>query len=243
MTATRSKRFLSSCFLFFLPATCWIASPASTHAFVVVSLSNPRTTTLWSRGRDGSFDASDTQLLQERLTEIRRSVLEEEVRRPPNPNLTPQEFVAELLQALYNNGDPLPDSGFRSLLRSSTKSWRRELYRAVAAPQTADEEPVASALGEAMGRPHNQFAILVGEDELFEISFPTEPLDYGDGSCWLECTLRDAKNGQLLVVTGWSLLQRSTDGSWLVDRIDWQDFREEFRPGIGREEWMRLVGD
>ena len=34
----------------------------------------------------------------------------------------------------------------------------------------------------------------------------------------------------------------NTDDCWLLDGIDWQDFRDEFRPGLGREEWERICG-
>ena len=66
-------------------------------------------------------------------------------------------------------------------------------------------------------------------------------MDYLDGKCWLEAQLRDPASGRLLVILGWSLVQNDRR-EWLIDRIDWQDFRDEFRPGIGREEWMRICG-
>ena len=106
----------------------------------------------------------------------------------------------------------------------------------------------------------NQFAILIMGDEHNDgvhndnnndnvssliIDFPTDAIDYGDGTCWVECRIRRRINDdsdELLVVTGWSLKQRNVDGSWLVDGLDWQDFRDEFRPGIGREEWERICG-
>lgn len=172
---------------------------------------------------------------------LRLDLMEEEYRRPPNPDLSPQEFVAAILNGLYNNSNPLPDSGFRLLLRASTKQWRDLLYSSVAAPLSAPEEVTASALGQAMSRTNNQFAILTGEAEDFQFHFPTDPLDYADGTCWVECRLRDLDD-QLLAVTGWQLEQREEDGAWLVDSIDWQDFRDDFRPGIGREEWMRICG-
>jgi hypothetical protein len=156
---------------------------------------------------------------------MRRRELEEGYRRPPNPTLQPVEFVSELLRALWNNAEPLPESGFRMLLRASTKDWRRKLYDAVAAPGHANEEIVASAVGEAMGRPRNQYGILVGEDESYYASFPTDVLDYGDGTCWVECQLRDKATDSLLAILGWELAQRDSDGAWLVSQIDWQDFR------------------
>jgi hypothetical protein len=79
--------------------------------------------------------------------------------------------------------------------------------------------------------------------------------------CWIESRLRSPKDNQLLAVVGWSLQRRQImeeqDGHdssnfdsnasdfvscWLLAGIDWQDFRDEFRPGIGREEWERICG-
>jgi hypothetical protein len=80
-------------------------------------------------------------------------------------------------------------------------------------------------------------------------------------NCWIESRLRSPKDNELLAVVGWSLQRRqiiqeqhgydssnfdtNTDNfmpCWLLDGIDWQDFRDEFRPGIGREEWERICG-
>jgi len=214
-----------------------------------------------NNNRDGVDDDEtfDTATLNERLMEMRVHIMEEEYTRPPNPDLSPTEFVSEVLKGLWNNGDPLPDSGFRLLLRASTPEWRRMVYDAVAAPPAADEEAVASAFGDAVGRPGNQFQILVGEAEDYVATFPTDPVDYGDGTCWVECRLRSKDDDALLAITGafrcdwelrmpsffarddahhfslppflglfyvgWQLEQRGSDKAWMVDRIDWQDFR------------------
>ncbi len=87
-------------------------------------------------------------------------------------------------------------------------------------------------------------------DCTYKLEFPRDTLDYYDGTAWVECRLRDVHSGALLVVLGWSMKQQeggnSNDGfsspTWLVDGIDWQDFREKYRPGIGREEWERICG-
>jgi len=79
--------------------------------------------------------------------------------------------------------------------------------------------------------------------------------------CWVESRLRAPEDDQLLVVVGWSLQRRVVEHEqqavilnnsncdtsqitpcWFLDGIDWQDFRDEFRPGIGREEWERICG-
>jgi hypothetical protein len=189
------------------------------------------------RSRDGDFDM-DT--LRWRLDQLRVRDLEQGFQRPPNPNLTATDFIRSCLDGLWANDEPHPDSGLRLLLRASTKSWRNQIRRSVGAPLSADEEMVVSALGEAIGRSNNQFAILVGEGETYTVHFPMEPLDYADGTCWVECQLRSTIDDRLLVTTGWQL--HKENGAWMVETIDWQDFRERFRPGIGREEWMRICG-
>lgn len=191
-----------------------------------------------------SSSSADWQILKDRVWQCRAQGLEKEVQRytTQHPQVSACDFVQQLLQNMYHNEDPLPESGFRYLLRSATSEWKRALYNAVGAPSTAHEDVVASALGEAMGRPNNQYALLVGEaDEDYVLTFPGEPLDYYDGTAWVECRLRHQSNNSLLAILGFQLIQNpDNDGAWLVAGMDWQDFRDKFRPGIGREEWMRI---
>ena len=59
-------------------------------------------------------------------------------------------------------------------------------------------------------------------------------------------------SNELLVMMGWQLrvlvhYEKDDDNDnyrkeYQIDRVDWQDFREQFRPGIGREEWVRICG-
>lgn len=207
------------------------------------SISRPQTSLAYNE--DGQQDSSafegDLQILNERIQRLRLDVLEKEVERPPNARLSACDFVKELLRCVLDNADPLPESGFRVLLRTATDEWKDAIYHAVGAPPNASEDMVASALGEAIGRPDNQYALLVGEAEEYFSTFPNEPLDYYDGTAWVECRLRDKRDDSLLVCTGWQL-QRNKDGAWMVAGIDWQDFRDKFRPGVGREEWMRICG-
>mmetsp|Transcript_26898 Transcript_26898/g.38601 ORF Transcript_26898/g.38601 Transcript_26898/m.38601 type:complete len:241 (-) Transcript_26898:744-1466(-) len=184
-------------------------------------------------------DDDDALLLQQRIQQVREKALREQVGQPPNPNLTPVEFVTRVLDALKNNmDDPLPDFGCIVLLRSSTPSWKREILKSIGAPTWANEAQVAAALNNALTRPRNQFHLLV---EDYALQFPSDVVEDGDDS-WVECRLRHVDTGALLAVTGWNLKKRKQDGSWLIDNLDWQDFRDEYRPGIGREEWIRVFG-
>ncbi|GAX28603.1 hypothetical protein FisN_1Hh606 [Fistulifera solaris] len=236
VSASRNKARTSTLFLYI----CLHLMTATTEAFLGARCHYRIPSSHLKYG--DHHDRFDDKELQQRLTQMRIKLMEAEIRMLPKPNLSPKAFVMELLETIANNGEPLPDAGFRSLIRASTPSWKRRLYHSVAAPPSANLDHVASALGEAMARTDNQFAILVGEGEKFRITFPTDTVDYGDGTSWVECRLRGRDNDKLLVMIGWQLVQREDDGAWLVDSVDWQDFRDQFRPGIGREEWMRICG-
>lgn len=204
--------------------------------------------TPWSRtALHGGSSSSDDDArrydgLSARVRALRERVAEEEARLPPRPALAPCAVVRSVLAGLAHADDPRPEAGYRLLLRASTPRWRGTLAHAVGAPGHADEDAVASALGAALRRP-NQFRLLVEEDDTrYDVTFPSDVVDFEDGACWLECRLWDESDGSLLVVMGWQLQRRIEDGAWLVDGLDWQDFRDDYRPGIGREEWMRICG-
>lgn len=195
------------------------------------------------RSSRDSVDADMPQLL-ERLQHLKVNMLEEELTRPPNAKLGPKQFVDKILEGLLDPYDPVPDAGFRRLLRASTAEWRAKIHQMIGAPADAPEEMVASALGAALSRPNQQFGILVGteDSEDYYVSFPSDIVDNLDGTCWLEARLYGTNDDDLLVITGWELQQRPSDGAWIVASIDWQDFRDPYRPGLGREEWERICG-
>ena len=59
-----------------------------------------------------------------------------------------------------------------------------------------------------------------------------------DDEAFLRVRLEDESDAH--VTLGWELrLQR---GCWLTSRWHWHDFRPEFHPGIGEEEWTRICG-
>lgn len=226
-------------------------------AFVIENTSSPaamtpRVTFLRALGDNGEDEAAgldnlDTLYMERfkrRREEVHARTMQKEWRRPPNPFLDPYQLVAEILDVLRHPDAHDPESGVKTLLRASTVSWRDVLRRSVGAPPDSSDDDAALALRPALGRFNNQFGILVAapDAEEYTVSFPTDALDYDDGTCWVECRLRGAENDTLLVVMGWSLRRRDSDGAWLVEAIDWQDFRDGFRPGIGREEWERICG-
>lgn len=167
--------------------------------------------------------------------------------RPPNSSLGPVEFVVELLKGLRHVHHPVTHAGMEMLYESSTPQWRKTLcYSIGKSPPDTPKEELITCLSLALERPNHQFGILIGNSDveyrIEELPTDSDILDYGDGTCWLETRLRNPKNDELLAVVGWSLVHHSEKSFWLLDGIDWQDFRPEHRPGIGREEWERICG-
>jgi hypothetical protein len=215
-------------------------------------------------------DALDLVRFQRRQEELKRAKREQKL--PPHPSLDPKEVVEltlnELRNAPYYDFDPLKPTchpGVEMLWQTSTWNWQQTMAAAVGcggsssgtntssnngeddnlAIPTCTQKSIVSALGRLFARPGQQFAILVGQENAnYWIDFPTDVLHWSDEECWLECRLRDAETNDLLVVLGWTLKMRECAGQscWLVDVLDWQDFRNDYRPGIGREEWERICG-
>lgn len=193
-------------------------------------------------------DKNSSQL-QQRLYLMRAEIYSQQTYLPPNPNLNPIEFVTAILEQLRQ--PTMPQSGYRTLIRSCSDEWKGQLRKSIGVPNDVDisEDTFVNALGEAIARPRNQYEILVQEGEdrraapVYVLYFPGEVIDYqdSDGICWVETQLRSPNEGTLFAILGWNLVMNEK-GAWLVDKLDWQDFRDEFRPGIGREEWMRICG-
>ena len=185
-----------------------------------------------------------------RRDEAASKINAERINRPPSTNMTPKEVVTSILDGLLSPHDPLPYFGYEILYTSCTDEWKETLRKSVGAPDDTEEGLIYRVLSTSIERTDTQFGILVGMAEErddgnsgdYIVDFPFDTLDYYDGTAWLECRLRDEQSDTLLAVLGWSFKQRDCDGVWLIDGIDWQDFRETFRPGIGREEWERICG-
>mmetsp|Transcript_19134 Transcript_19134/g.38698 ORF Transcript_19134/g.38698 Transcript_19134/m.38698 type:complete len:202 (+) Transcript_19134:107-712(+) len=139
------------------------------------------------------------------------------------------------LKALLEHLDG-PDGG-KKLYAASSPSWQAAIQAAVGAPETADVSLVTDALQQAMARPKNQFAILMGAAEPFEAVFPSDPVVNDATSVWVECQLREANGPELLVDMAISL--KLCDGGWKIDELQWQDFRDAYYPGLSGREWLR----
>ena len=143
------------------------------------------------------------------------------------------DFLKQLLPSLSAG------NGGQKLLAASSDSWRSAIFKAVGAPETANKEIVAKALQDAMSKADNQFAILMGKAEPFVATFPSDVVDYrDDGTAWVECRLRHVDTDDLLVTMGIDI-QQTENGEWLISSLDWQDFRDQFYPGLSGREWLR----
>jgi hypothetical protein len=209
------------------------SSPTNTAQRTISSPAQPSPTMLQasSSNNDGDFS-----FLQTRVDEMRLACLEREWQRPPNAALTPEQFCTSLLEALQTPDDPWPEAGFRTLLRCSTSHWKEALYQSVGAPfpQTS-EEHVASALASAMSSSSNQFQLLVQPNVLFD--FPKEPLDFYDGTCWMECRLfiTSGRKATAVALLGFSLLLE--EHAWMLEDMTWQDLRDQPRSGWQEQTW------
>lgn len=85
------------------------------------------------------------------------------------------------------------------------------------------------------GLSNGQYAIL---RKAYDADIDDDVLEL-DADAYLRIRLDDS-NAQTLVSLGWELERRR--GVWLTSRWYWHDFRPEFHPGIGEEEWTRICG-
>ena len=111
---------------------------------------------------------------------------------------------------------------------------------ALGAPADASDTVVVPSLARAMKRTDKQWGVLINEQ--YRLEFPSDPVNYGEEEdTWVECRLRSADGSDdLMVAMGCLLEKNKPSGEWLIKSIDWQDFRDEFSPGLGRDEWMPL---
>mmetsp|Transcript_248 Transcript_248/g.379 ORF Transcript_248/g.379 Transcript_248/m.379 type:complete len:262 (-) Transcript_248:74-859(-) len=177
----------------------------------------------------------DYALLQERVQQMRLiACLERDMERPPSTALTAKQFCTALLESLQN-----PHAGFRTLLRCSTDRWKTALYRAVGAPSRASPEQVASALASAVVRPNQYYRLLVQQPQS-KFDFPKgEPLDFYDGTCWMECRLFSSSSEHPqggAAMLGFALVQDEA-GAWMLDDLIWHDLQDQPRSGWQEQTW------
>ena len=150
----------------------------------------------------------------------------------PEPAYTPQEVISLTLDALQSNDEPQPSFGTALLRRFST-----EEFQMAGEPQRLPP-PALTAFFTT-----NQYNLLL-DREGASWYFPAETCSFDDENAWQEVRFESdgaaAGENALLVKLGWSLVR--SKGCWLTESVDWHDFRPDFRPGIGQEEWPRICG-
>ena len=103
------------------------------HGFVSHEQTNSniyqRTLLAAQKDEEACFNGMDLAILQDRIHTLKVSILEDEISRPPNALISPSELVREILHGLLNPFDPLPDAGFRLVLRTATKKWRKRILQ------------------------------------------------------------------------------------------------------------------
>ena len=187
-----------------------------------------------SRHEGGTTVDKHMEQLKRRIDEmVAETMWEAQTRGPPNPELGPVKFVQAILDVLDHPDDPLPDHGFRTLIRSSSKKWREQIRRSVGAPPEASEDVIARGLSHAMGHPSSPFALMVDtasdEDCCVHVDFPSDFLDFEDGTAWISCVFNrcEGMDKTPILATKWSLVQRDSDGAWLIDGILFNDLSKE----------------
>ena len=116
--------------------------------------------------------------LNKRLADMRVSILAHTLKLPPNPSLSPVEFIMAVLEELRHPDSLMSQSGYRTLLRSSSERWKLALKNSIGVPSHLEmnknkpmnsstcmdglvtEDALVSSLAAAMTRPKNQYQIL-----------------------------------------------------------------------------------
>jgi hypothetical protein len=155
------------------------------------------------------------------------------------------------------------------LLNASSDSWRNAIYQAIGMTTSSTSnsdvattssnvdinQVIAKSLQKKMTHPNNQFAILFmgssrtsNHEYPYTMTFPSDVVDYqNDNTVWVECQLRHPNTNELYVIMGIHLLlhheqpeeHEQQASSWKIISLDWQDFREQFYPGVSGREWLR----
>ncbi len=169
----------------------------------------------------------------------------------PRPEYSPRDVCRLTLGALARPHVPRAYAGAATLARFSADGFAPAWpWSARALPPPP---PVLSAL---FDDPRSQYNLLV-HPRRFEVVFASDEPFCADGeSAFEEIHLQAAPLGGggaaalvpgrgehgCLVKLGWELTKREADGCWVTSAWHWHDFRDEFRPGLGQEEWPRICG-
>ena len=158
----------------------------------------------------------------------------------PSRQYSPHEVIDLILSALRSNDVPSPHAGTALLRRFST-----EEFRFAGEPDSPRLTPQGLTAFFEADAPSAQYGLLL-ERDTYAPAYPSDIVSLDDDRAWQEVCLESTSgnggdnDGVLLAKLGWSLVRR--DGCWMTDEVSWHDFRADFRPGIGEEEWDRSFG-
>ena len=147
----------------------------------------------------------------------------------PDAAFSPTDVIALTLHALRFNDRPTADTGTATLRRFSTDG-----FHFAGTPRGAPPPALSAALNQRT----SQYGLLF---EDYELSLPSDTVFEGSVA-FQEVQLDGVGDGPMLAKLGWELTRSEEDGAWRTSSVAWQDFRDGFRPGIGREEWTRAYG-
>lgn len=187
---------------------------------------------IWATAKSGGSDEwnEDLRVLSNKIRTISSSYP------APTPEFLPQDVISFTLNGLQANDNPVKDSGSSLLLRFSSDKFKLQMRWLIGTSQSP------AVLSSSLRKKESQFHLLLCP---YQYSFPSDTYYSDANRAFQEVQFDgcpDALSGQtLLAKLGWELV-RGDDGCWRTDAISWHDFRDEFRPGIGQEEWPRICG-
>ena len=157
-----------------------------------------------------------------------------------NSNSTPQEVISTTIKALKANDVPVKDSGTSLLLRFSSDKFKLQMRWMIGTAQSA------AVLSASIRKSNSQYNLLFCP---YDFSFPSDTYYIDNGRAFQEVQFESCQDSStlrpggvsLLAKLGWELI-RDEEGCWRTDMISWHDFRDEYRPGEGQEEWPRFCG-
>ena len=155
----------------------------------------------------------------------------------PRSSYSALDVIELILSALWQNDQPQAHAGTALLRRFSTDEFR--LPGEPSLPRLTPQGLTAFFSG-------SQYGLLLDRDA-YALVYPTDMVSLDDDQAWQEVSMVSLDGsggddgGELLAKLGWSLVRRG-DGCWVTDAISWHDFRPDYRPGIGEEEWDRSFG-
>ena len=155
-------------------------------------------------------------------------------------NSTPQEVISVTLNALKANDVPVKDTGTSLLLRFASDRFKLQMRWMIGTAQSA------AVLSSSLRKSNSQYNLLFCP---YDFSFPSDTYHIDKGRAFQEVQLESCQDlstlrpggVSLLAKLGWELI-RDEQGCWRTDMISWHDFRDEYRPGEGQEEWPRICG-